>query len=118
GGLAPVLRRRSVPAARASNAVTASRAAVSSTIRTPTWLVSDQTGQTGGFQLRACSFRTANGKATAEPASPAANVAEPITMALAASTRPRRGLAARLVRIMPRRYSPRSEERRVGEEVR
>ena len=76
------------------------------TTRTPIWLVSDQTGHTGGFQPRACSFRTTNGKATAAPASPAANVTEPITMALAASTRPRRGLAASVVRIMPRRYSP------------
>ena len=30
---------------------------------------------------------------------------EPITMAFAASTRPRRGLAAKVVRIRPRRYS-------------
>ena len=39
------------------------------------------------------------------PASPAANVTEPITMALAASTRPRRGLAAKVTRIRSRRYS-------------
>ena len=45
------------------------------------------------------------GKATAAPASPATNVTEPVTMALAASTRRRRGLAARVVRIRPRRYS-------------
>ena len=43
--------------------------------------------------------------ATAAPTSPATNVTDPITMALAASTRPRRGLAANVVRIRPRRYS-------------
>ena len=48
---------------------------------------------------------SAIGSATAAPASPAANVTSPITMALAASTRPRRGLAANVVRITPRRYS-------------
>ena len=43
--------------------------------------------------------------AAAAAASPTTKVTEPITMALAASTRPRRGLAARVVRIRPRRYS-------------
>ena len=37
--------------------------------------------------------------------SPATNATAPITIALAASTRPRRGLAASVVRIRPRRYS-------------
>ena len=40
------------------------------------------------------------------PTSPATNVTTPITTAFAASTRPRRGLAAKVVRIRPRRYSP------------
>ena len=39
------------------------------------------------------------------PTSPAANATAPTTSALAASTRPRRGLAASVVRIRPRRYS-------------
>ena len=39
------------------------------------------------------------------PASPAAKVTEPMTMALAARTWPRRGLAAKVTRIRPRRYS-------------
>ena len=43
--------------------------------------------------------------ATAAAASPGTKVARPITTALAASTRPRRGLAASVVRIRPRRYS-------------
>ena len=43
--------------------------------------------------------------AAAAATSPATKVTEPITMALAASTRPRRGLAARVMRIRPRRYS-------------
>ena len=37
--------------------------------------------------------------------SPATKATEPITMAFAARTRPRRGLAASVVRISPRRYS-------------
>ena len=37
--------------------------------------------------------------------SPTTNVTAPITTAFAASTRPRRGLAARVARIRPRRYS-------------
>ena len=43
--------------------------------------------------------------APADPASPAVKVTAPRTMALAASTRPRRGLAASVRRIRPRRYS-------------
>ena len=43
--------------------------------------------------------------AAAAATSPATKVTEPITMALAASTRPRRGLAVRVRRIRPRRYS-------------
>ena len=42
---------------------------------------------------------------TAVATSPAANAAAPSTTALAASTRPRRGLAVSVVRIRPRRYS-------------
>ena len=38
-------------------------------------------------------------------ASPATNATAPTTTALAASTRPRRGLADRVARIRPRRYS-------------
>src|SRR5215471_8633698 len=41
----------------------------------------------------------------AAPAAPATNVAEPITTALAARTRPRPGAAASVVRIRPLRYS-------------
>src|SRR5258707_7515156 len=36
---------------------------------------------------------------------PAAKASDPATTALAARTRPRRGLAARVVRMSPRRYS-------------
>jgi hypothetical protein len=43
--------------------------------------------------------------AAAAPTSPVTKAAEPITIALAASTRPRRGLEARVTRIRPRRYS-------------
>ena len=41
----------------------------------------------------------------AAPASPAAKVTAPVTTALAASTRPRRGAAASVKRIRRRRYS-------------
>ena len=41
----------------------------------------------------------------AAAASPVAKAAAPITIAFAASTRPRPGLAASVVRIRPRRYS-------------
>ncbi len=43
--------------------------------------------------------------AAAAAASPATKVTAPITMALAASTRPRRGLAVSVTRISRRRYS-------------
>ena len=50
--------------------------------------------------------RGAGERATAAAAtSPATKVTAPITMAFAASTRPRRGLAASVTRIRPRRYS-------------
>ena len=43
--------------------------------------------------------------AMAAAARPATKATAPITIALAASTRPRRGLAASVMRIRPRRYS-------------
>ncbi len=43
--------------------------------------------------------------APAAAARPATKAAEPITIAFAASIRPRFGLAASVVRIRPRRYS-------------
>ena len=75
------------------------------TICSPRPLVSDQTGYTEDTQPPECSLCSASGSAMAAPTSPATNVADPITMAFAASTRPRRGLAANVVRIRPRRYS-------------
>jgi len=42
---------------------------------------------------------------TAAASSPVTKVTPPMTIAFAASTRPRRGLAANVVRIIPRRYS-------------
>ncbi len=45
------------------------------------------------------------GMAITVAANPVTKVTAPITMALAARTRPRRGLAARVTRIRPRRYS-------------
>ena len=51
------------------------------------------------------SFPRPTGSATAIPAIPAASATAPITMAFAARTRPRRGDAARVRRMRPRRYS-------------
>ena len=46
-----------------------------------------------------------SGTATASATSPTTKVTEPMTTALAARTRPRRGLAVSVTRIRPRRYS-------------
>ena len=43
--------------------------------------------------------------ASAVPTAPAAKATDPTTTALAARTRPRRGLAAKVVAMRPRRYS-------------
>src|SRR5262245_30745958 len=103
--MAAALRRSMAPTDRARMAETASRPAVPTTIWSPCPLVSDQTGNTDDAQPDECSLRSAIGSATAAETSPATNVTEPITTAFAASTRPRRGLAANVVRISPRRDS-------------
>ena len=51
------------------------------------------------------STRCPSGTATAVPASATANATSPVTRALAASTRPRRGHAASVTLISPLRYS-------------
>ena len=51
------------------------------------------------------SSRSPSRTAAMAPASPATKVTEPITTAFAARTRPRRGLAVKVTRIRPRRYS-------------
>lgn len=48
---------------------------------------------------------SATTRETNSATSPTRNVTRPITSALATRTRPRRGCAASVVRIMPRRYS-------------
>ncbi len=50
-------------------------------------------------------IRVPNVTVTMTAASPAMKVTVPITTAFAINTRPRRGLASRVVRIRPRRYS-------------
>ena len=52
-----------------------------------------------------CAISVPMSTAPAAAARPATKAAEPITIAFAASTRPRSGLAASVVRIRPRRYS-------------
>src|SRR6266511_4010435 len=97
---APALRRSTVPTPRARTAATASSAAVPTTTRSS---ISDVTGNTSKPLAR--SSRSTSGTVTTAATSPVTKVTEPITMAFAARTRPRRGLAARVVRIRPRRYS-------------
>ncbi len=96
---AAALRRMMVPTARARTAATASSAAVPTTIRSS---VSHGTGKTYTRPRASWAPRIT---AAAAATSPVTKATEPITMALAASTRPRRGLAASVVRIRPRRYS-------------
>ena len=50
-------------------------------------------------------MRSPSRTAAADPASPAAKATAAVTIALAARTWPRRGAAASVVRIRPRRYS-------------
>ena len=96
---AAALRRRMVPTARARTAATATSAAVPTTMRSS---VSHGTGNT---YTRPRASWVPRITAAAAATSAAAKATEPITMALAASTRPRRGLAVSVVRIRPRRYS-------------
>ena len=87
--------------ARASTAATASSAAVPTITRSSVSGVSRERRSCRCARSR-CS---PSGSATAAATSPATNATAPITTALAASTRPRRGLGANVVRIRPRRYS-------------
>jgi len=96
---AAALRRISAPTASASTATRAISAAVPTTRRSS---VAHDTGKTYCPLLASCLPTMI---AAAAATSPAMKLAEPITTALAASTRPRRGLAARVTRIRPRRYS-------------
>ena len=97
---APALRRSSVPTASPSMAATPSSAAV------PTTTCSQVSAVTGGIGLPfSCSKCSPSGIVTATATSPAANVTAASTIALAARTRPRRGLAVNVVLIIPRRYS-------------
>ncbi len=97
---AAALRRSNVPTARASTAATASSAAVPTAIRTR---VRPGSGKIG---LPLCRSRySPSGIVIATAISPVTNVTAPSTMAFAASTRRRRGVAVNVVRISPRRYS-------------
>ncbi len=96
---AAALRRSMVPTARARTATTATSAAVPTTMRSS---VSHDTGNT--YTRPRASWVPRN-TAAAAATSPVTKATEPSTMALAASTRPRRGLAVSVVRIRPRRYS-------------
>ena len=96
---AAALRRSMVPTARARTATTATSAAVPTTMRSS---VSHDTGNT---YTRPRASWVPRITAAAAATSPVTKATEPITMAFAASTRPRRGLAARVTRIRPRRCS-------------
>ena len=96
----PAPCRKIVPRASARTAATASSAAVPAIRRAS---VSALTGSTNLPLAR--SSRPPTASAAAAPASPATKVTEPTTIAFAARTRPRSGLAASVTRIRPRRYS-------------
>ena len=97
--IAATLRRSTAPRARASTAATASSAAVPATARSS---VVHVTGNRYALLRPSWVPRIT---AAAAAARPTTKVTAPITRAFAASTRPRRGLAASVVRIRPRRYS-------------
>ena len=97
---AGALRRTMVPIASASTAATASSAAVPATIRAS---VSSETGHCRPPARRSRGVPTASARVAAT--SPATKPTAPITTALAASSRPRRGAAVSETRISPRRYS-------------
>ena len=98
--MAAALRRSTAPRATAKTAATASSAAVPTTTRTS---VSAGDGQHDRPLFR--SSGTPSPIANAEATRPSTNATAAATMALAASTWPRRGVAASVVRIRPRRYS-------------
>ena len=98
--IAVALRRTMVATARVKTAATAISAAVPTMMRSS---VGHGSGNTDAPTLRAICVAMSTAPAAA--ARPATKAAEPITIALAASTRPRCGLAASVVRIRPRRYS-------------
>ena len=99
--IAGALRRTMVPMASASTPARASSAPVPTTMRAS---VSGETGHTGMPVLRTMGVPTASARVAA--ARPATKPTAPITTALAASSRPRRGAAVSETRISPRRYSP------------
>ena len=96
----PAPFRQITPRARAKTAAMASSAALPAITRAS---VSPPTGKMTRPLPR--SMRSPSSTAAADPASPAAKVTAAITIALAARTWPRRGAAASVVRIRPRRYS-------------
>ncbi len=97
---AVALRRAAVPTASASTAATASSAPVPTSIRAR---LSAGTGQSGTPVPARMRAPTATARAAAN--SPVTKLTAPITTALAASSRPRRGEALSEARISPRRYS-------------
>ena len=88
------------PSATAKTAARASIAAVPMMTRT-----SVSTGAVSRTRPWFSSFGTPTAIETTAAISPVTKATAPITTALAASTAPRRGVAASVVRIRPRRYS-------------
>ena len=97
---AAALRRRIAPTATARTATRATSAAV------PAKTLSSVSQLTG--RMYRPSFRsrgTPSAIDAMEAARPTVKATRPMTIALAARTRPRRGIAANVSRIRPRRYS-------------
>src|SRR5262249_4848947 len=99
-------RRRISPTPRRNTASTARNRAVRTTGRSTDASASDGGGYAGGRKPCRRSPGWARKKAAKLATSPATNTAAPTTIAFATSTRPRRGLAANVVRTMPVLYSP------------
>ena len=98
--IAAALRRRMAPRATAKTAATASMAAVPTMTR-----ISVSTGAVRSIWPWFSSFGTPTAIEITAAISPVTKATAPITTALAASTAPRRGVAASVVRMRPRRYS-------------
>ena len=98
--IAAALRRTMVATARVRTAATANSAAMPTMMRSS---VGHGSGNRSTPSL--CATRVPMSTAPAAAARPTANATAPITIAFAASTRTRFGLAASVLRIRPRRYS-------------
>ena len=103
--IASALRRRTAPTARLSSASSARKSAVPTTARSTGPSRKRRRRVRGRREAVAAGERLGAKSAARLATSPTTKTTPPSTTAFAASTRPRCGLAANVVRIRPRRYS-------------